>query len=362
MEPATPGPSPPGHQHPQPSGQIAARSPTCREAGPPGRVERRRRPGRGRSRPPGAPTGAASAGAGHDRLDGGHALDPTPSPRRPPGPARAPTRAPTGPGPAILGLGRRRADWTPPDRPGRASSAGSGVEPRPVRPAVTRRGRPGSGSASSAEVRRGHRQGVGRGVGGPHLQAGARSPLPSTASDRAMAPDPVPRSTQTGWDPPSVPRAGVRSADPLQLAQCDLHHLLGLGPGDQHPPVDRQFERPERPAAEHVLQGLAGRPAVGQGRGPIRSRRARRSTPPPGVEPTARRSTPPGRPIGDRPAGRRTTSLPHGRSPAGRPAVASLVTPAGGTACRPSGRRSTRRGRPSGSGPACRGSARSGGR
>ena len=38
----------------------------------------------------------------------------------------------------------------------------------------------------------------------------------------------------------------------------DACHQLGLGPRDQHAPIDRQVERAEPPSAEHVLQRFAG--------------------------------------------------------------------------------------------------------
>ena len=108
--------------------------------------------------------------------------------------------------------------------------------------------------------------------------------------------------------------------------------------------VHRQFECPERPPAEHVLQGLATGPAGGQSQGQSWSppacstiQRASRAEPNVGRASIARR----GRLVGQRPPRR------HGLTR--RPAV--------DTACQPSARRSAHRGRPSGSGPACAGSA-----
>ena len=60
-----------------------------------------------------------------------------------------------------------------------------------------------------------------------------------------------------------------RSPRRCRLLERDLHDLLGLGPRDQHPPVDEQVEPAERPRAEHVLQRLA------RDRGARPSRRSR---------------------------------------------------------------------------------------
>ena len=79
----------------------------------------------------------------------------------------------------------------------------------------------------------------------------------------------------------------TRSAAPASSARrCErqLDHLLGLGPRDQHPPIDHQVEVAERPPPEHVLQRLAGaaraRPSRRGGAPSARSpaRRARRGT------------------------------------------------------------------------------------
>ena len=78
----------------------------------------------------------------------------------------------------------------------------------------------------------------------------------SAAMDSPMAPDPVPRSTTTSGVP------GRFGAQPVQLGQGEADHLLGLGPGDQDPPVDHEVEGAEGPPAEDVLQRLA-RPAPG---------------------------------------------------------------------------------------------------
>ena len=85
------------------------------------------------------------------------------------------------------------------------------------------------------------------------------------ASDRAMAPEPVPRSTATRPAPAPAPaRVALGPAQPAELGQGHLHHLLGLGAGDEHPPIDLELEVAERPVAEHVLEGLPCRPPVGQ--------------------------------------------------------------------------------------------------
>ncbi len=97
---------------------------------------------------------------------------------------------------------------------------------------------------------------------------GASAP-PSTARERAMAPDPVPRSTATGPACPAPPGRATRGRrQGGQLGQGHLHHLLGLRPRDEHPPVHGQVEGAERPPAQDVLQGLPRRPPVGQGPGP----------------------------------------------------------------------------------------------
>ncbi len=150
-------------------------------------------------------------------------------PRRPPRPAAARRSATYG------GL-----ETTTSTRPSR--SAGQGLEPVALDQAHHRRpggrGRPGWPGPRRGRRRR------------------RRWPTPRTsghrsaASDRAMAPEPVPRSTPRPARP--SPASGV---------DREAGHHLGLGPGDQHPSVDEEVEGAEPPAAEHVLQRLAGRAA-----------------------------------------------------------------------------------------------------
>jgi hypothetical protein len=67
------------------------------------------------------------------------------------------------------------------------------------------------------------------------------------ASDRPIAPLPVPRSAHT------IGRS-------IERAWCNATSTdtLRLGPRDQHPAVHHQVEVPETPTAEHVLQRLTG--------------------------------------------------------------------------------------------------------
>ena len=79
-------------------------------------------------------------------------------------------------------------------------------------------------------------------------------------SDKAIAPEPVPRSTATS--------GSTRHRHMLlraQLVQRDRHHHLGLGPGDEDTRLDSQLQRPKRPGAEHVLQGLSRQTPVDHG-------------------------------------------------------------------------------------------------
>ena len=190
--------------------------------------------------------------------------------------------------------------------------------------------RAAAAAPEAGQVGPGHVQRVGRHVGGPHLGSPARS----AASASAMAPDPGPEVDDAGCGPPS--RAALVEGEP--------GHHLGLGPGDQHPAVDAQVERPERPATEHVLQRLArraaGRPCASRwatppsGRGlveaerPARRRRTRGPLhDPPGLllgvvdaAPPAARGVGQQRPPGAVPAGRsRQPSSPTGAAPARRP-------------------------------------------
>ena len=71
-------------------------------------------------------------------------------------------------------------------------------------------------------------------------QAVTRAPGSSLASARAIAPEPVPTSSTAG--------AGHR----LEQLEAQADQLLGLGPWDQHPAVDREIERAKAPAAKDV--------------------------------------------------------------------------------------------------------------
>ena len=81
----------------------------------------------------------------------------------------------------------------------------------------------------------------------------------SAATARAMAPEPVPRSTTNGGP------AALLTGDREQAAQLGEGHVddrLRLGAGDQDPPVDEEVEAAETPASEHVLQRFAAGAAV----------------------------------------------------------------------------------------------------
>ena len=100
-----------------------------------------------------------------------------------------------------------------------------------------------------------------RRVDAPHRDGPRPAPRRSTAP---IAPLPDPRSTTTGRrsSPPRHRRVGEA---PVELPQGVLDDLLGLRAGDQHPPVDEQVERAERPVAEDVLQRLPRQPAGDHG-------------------------------------------------------------------------------------------------
>ena len=90
------------------------------------------------------------------------------------------------------------------------------------------------------------------------------------------------------------------------MDQGHLDQLLGLRPRDQHPPVDEQVERPERPVAQHVLEGLALEAA--RDHGVQAGHRSLRSPGPRGRAPSRR-------PPGHWPPG--TTTGPRSSRPAG---------------------------------------------
>ena len=223
--------SPLGHQHPEPPGQVPLRRHRG-EAGPAG-GHAAGRPGTGRSRPPG-PRWCAATAARRRPSASMSAMPGTPAhrPGVPPGPPWAPSRAPSGPGRRTRPRSRR-ADWTPPGPPGRPVGPGGRrtSEPSAIRdPAGGLRIGPGQ----VGQVGPGHLQRVGRGVGGPDLEirvAGA-----------------APRRPATGRWPPSRSRGRRRpgravahlagGGHPVQSRQRDLHHLLRLRTGDQHPAVD----------------------------------------------------------------------------------------------------------------------------
>ena len=106
--------------------------------------------------------------------------------------------------------------------------------------------------------RRGHRGEIGPGdlqggradVGGPHLRG---RQLRRQGQGQGAAARPEVGDGERGV-------AGAAG-----LGDGDLGRHLGLGAGDQHPPVDEQVEPPERPPAEHVLERLADQAAFHQG-------------------------------------------------------------------------------------------------
>ena len=72
-----------------------------------------------------------------------------------------------------------------------------------------------------------------------------RAPGCSSAIDSAIAPLPVPTSRTSAL------------ADRRQAREAALDDDLGLGPWDEHTPIDVQGEPPEPPLTEHVRKRLA---------------------------------------------------------------------------------------------------------
>ena len=154
---------------------------------------------------------------------------------------RARRRAPTG---DLVGkhVGRRRrtAGST---RSGRARPAARRAARRTT--PLARAARPPR-SPEAGEVGPRHGERVGRHVGGPDVGATERQLGSERQRDRAR-----PGAEVGDHDPASVGQQRAGGAERM------LDHVLGLGPRDQHPPVDQQVELAEPPRSEHVLQRLA---------------------------------------------------------------------------------------------------------
>ena len=242
-----------------------------------GRRRSRRRSARSRHGP--AWPGASSA---HERAAGAQPGTGAWSTRcssasRPVGPAtRAPRRLPVGDLGGQLLVGRHV---------GRVGDDDGQRDPA-ARPAARRTSRPGPGGPGPparpmpAGVGPGDGQRVLGDVGGPDVdqrllgRQRQRRWRPSRCRDRPRA---------AGWR--RWRRGGRPAGRPRRSARLD--HLLGLRPGDQHPAVDEQVEVAEAPAAEHVLQRLAGagdgpagrRSGPGGARSPARRARSWYSAP-----------------------------------------------------------------------------------
>ena len=194
-------------------------------------------------------------------------------PRVPPWPPPAPPSAPT-PGPTGRGQDIRtrshRVDWTPGGQPGRPARRGG--------PRTTSRGpappapRPPDRPARAIRGWRGRRTGRRRRHRWPTLRDPGSWPGPPRPATGRWPPiryrDPrtpgARRVPPFGRQPDHVLTTSGSPADPVQLPQGHLHQVFGLGPGDEHPWVHVQFHGAERPGAEHVLQGLARLPPIGQ--------------------------------------------------------------------------------------------------
>ena len=188
-----------GHHHPEPGrpGRVGA---AVGEPGPTGRVDRGIGLG-GVDLDHRDPARAQPAGAsGHDRPRC-RPCPPTPfAVWRHQGPGGSHSRT-DGIEAGEVGfghVGRVGDQQVDPNRRGRA------VAPRTTSPRArcTRAAAIGSRCGQSVEVLAGHREGVGREVGGPDLAGPGQIAPPSAANERAMAPDPVPRSTATGPEMP----------------------------------------------------------------------------------------------------------------------------------------------------------------
>ncbi len=221
-----------GHQHAQSTGEVAGRAHPC-EAGTAGRVDRAVGLCGGQLHHQRARRAQPAGRAGHDRLDVGHAGHPeTP---------RGATRAATGS--QSRTSGSRSANSSADTYGGighhQVHPAGQAVRqggepralrrwspgrPRPGRPPPERRGWPGPRPSASAASGRSPRPRAGGPAGARTLDAPATGrwrPSRSRGPRRRAGPSPGPRP------------AAIRA----QLGQGHLHHLLGLGPGDQHPAV-----------------------------------------------------------------------------------------------------------------------------
>ena len=139
---------------------------------------------------------------------------------------------------------RRRAGWRPRRRrhPRARRAARRTSSPRRCgpawRPDPGRRGWPGPRRATPADTSVSHTSTRSR----------------SAATERPMAPDPVPRSTATSGRPRSATSGRRRSSS----SRATPATTSVSGRRDQHPAVDQQVEGAEAPPADDVLERLAG--------------------------------------------------------------------------------------------------------
>jgi len=185
----------------------------------------------GRSRRPGPRRCEPAARPVHDRLDVGH-----PPAHVPVGTTRA-WRARGGPRdrarPTRFGnVGRvaHEQGHAAEQRVGESLEPATEAEPHPL-------GHAGVRDAHPVTVDGGDRQGRGS-SSTAQTETPGWAAAASSATDRAITPEPVPRSTTTG------PGAQRRRR---QLEKGSFDYLFGLGPWDEDPAVDDHVERAERP-------------------------------------------------------------------------------------------------------------------
>jgi hypothetical protein len=121
---------------------------------------------------------------------------------------------------------------------------GQGGEPLPFGDAHT-----GGGPTEPNRVRPGHGEGLVGRVGEPDLD-----PLPLGGQRQADRPR---AGAEVDRDELASPLGDERTKS-VELVEGQSGHHLGLGSGDQHPPVDEQVEGAEAPAADDVLQRFTG--------------------------------------------------------------------------------------------------------
>ena len=152
-----------------------------------------------------------------------------------------------------VGTGPQRLDSAPTARPprGRCSSSvtyGGFDTITPTSPARS------AGSGSN------HEPSTSRTVPSSAAEAGAVGPRDRERTGRPLdAPDLGSGSFgrhRQGDGARARPEVDHRATDPGVLGEDGVDHHLGLGTRNEHPPVDEQLERAERPSFEHVLQRL----------------------------------------------------------------------------------------------------------